>query len=297
LSKVKDDPSFIENRRKELQFFINKLYFHEQIGKSEEFKHFINYSIFDDKYYENLPKKFSYPECQKVENEKGYWSKGVRKFSNYFSKSKDNQKSEYEKNILLRGEEFKSKTTEYMNLLKEIKTLYETADEEMNEYKTISNNLLYLKDNDSSYSKNENDINKIKFDELAELNNNFSVILSNNSTIYLSEIIDKLNGCILEVEGINRAIERYATYLKEYKKIQEIDVKNNSYVIEEKARAQNDKIEFEKSLGDDIQKYDKENKKIYEEIIDSINMYIKTMAESNDEVFENSQYWSRNESN
>ena len=167
----------------------------------------------------------------------------------------------------------------------------------MNEYKTISNNLLYLKDNDSSYSKNENDINKIKFDELAELNNNFSVILSNNSTIYLSEIIDKLNGCILEVEGINRAIERYANYIKEYKKIQEIDVKNNSYVIEEKARAQNDKIEFKKSLGDDIQKYDKENKKIYEEIIDSINMYIKTMAESNDEVFENSQYWSRNESN
>ena len=297
LAKVKDDPSFIENRRKELQFFINKLYFHEHIGKSEEFKHFINYSIFDDKYYENLPKKFSYPECQKVENEKGYWSKGVRKFSNYFSKSKDNQKSEYEKNILLRGEEFKSKSTEYMNLLKEIKTLYESVDEEMKEYKIISNNLLYLKDNDSSYSKNESDINKIKFDELVELNNNFSVILSSNSMIFLSEIIDKLNGCILEVEGINRAIERYATYIKEYKKILEIDVKNNSYVIEEKARAQNDKIEFEKSLDDDIQKYDKENKMIYEEIIDSINMYIKTTAESNDEVFENSQYWSRNESN
>ena len=184
-----------------------------------------------------------------------------------------------------------------MNLLKEIKTLYESADEEMKEYKTISNNLLYLKDNDSSYSKNENDINKIKFDELVELNNNFSAILSNNSKIYLSEIIDKLNGCILEVEGINRAIERYATYIKSYKKIQEIDVKNNSYIIEEKARAQNDKIEFEKSLDDDIQKYDKENKKIYEEIIESINIYIKTMAESNDEVFENSQYWSRNESN
>ena len=297
LAKVKDDPSFIENRRKELQFFINKLYLHEIIGKSEEFKHFINYSTFDDQYYDNLPKKFSYPECQKVENDKGYWSKGVRKFSSYFSKHKDNQKSGQEKNILLREEEFKSKSTEYMNLLKEIKTLYESADEEMKEYKTISNNLLYLKDNDSSYSKNENDINKIKFDELVELNNNFSAILSNNSKIYLSEIIDKLNGCILEVEGINRAIERYATYIKSYKKIQEIDVKNNNYILEEKARAQNDKIEFEKSLDDDIQKYDKENKKIYEEIIESINMYIKTMAESNDEVFENSQYWSRNESN
>ena len=84
LAKVKDDPSFIENRRKELQFFINKLYLHEIIGKSEEFKHFINYSTFDDQYYDNLPKKFSYPECQKVENDKGYWSKGVRKFQVIF---------------------------------------------------------------------------------------------------------------------------------------------------------------------------------------------------------------------
>jgi len=296
LAKVKDDPIFIENRRKELQFFMNKLYFHEIIGKSEEFKHFINYSTFDDQYYDDLPKKFSYPECQKVENDKGYWSMGVQKFSSYFSKPKENQKSELEKNILLREEEFKSKATEYLNLIKEIKTLYEAAEEEMNEYKTISNNLLYLKDNDSSYSKNENDINKIKFNELVELNNNFSVILSNNSTNYLSEIINKLNCCILEVEGINRAIERYITYNKEYKKIQEIDVKNNKYVIEEKAKAQNDKIEFEKSLDDDIQKYDIENKKIYEEIIDSINMYIKTITQNNDEVFENSKYWS-NESN
>ena len=32
LAKVKDDPTFIENRRKELQFFMNKLYFHEIIG-------------------------------------------------------------------------------------------------------------------------------------------------------------------------------------------------------------------------------------------------------------------------
>lgn len=297
LAKVKDDPIFIENRRKELQFFMNKLYFHEIIGKSEEFKHFINYSNFDEEYYDNLPKKFSYPECQKVENDKGYWSMGVQKFSSYFSKPKEDQKSELEKNILAREEEFKSKITEYMNLIKEIKILYESAEEEIKEYKTISNNLLYLKDNDSSYSKNENDINKIKFNELVELNNNFSDILSNNSTNYLSEIINKLNCCILEVEGINRAIERYITYNKEYKKIQEIDVKNNKYVIEEKAKAQNDKNEFEKSLDDDIQKYDKENKKIYEQIIDSINCYIKSITQNNEDVFENSKYWSINESN
>ena len=74
-------------------------------------------------------------------------------------------------------------------------------------------------------------------------------------------------------------------------------MKNNKYVIEEKAKAQNDKIEFEKSLDDDIQKYDKENKKIYEEIIENINMYIKTLIQNNDEVFENSKYWPINDSN
>ena len=41
---------FLENRRKELQYFINKLYFHEEISKSDEFKRFLN-SGFDEKYY------------------------------------------------------------------------------------------------------------------------------------------------------------------------------------------------------------------------------------------------------
>ena len=56
MAKVRDDPTFIENRRKELQYFINKLYFHEQIGKSEEFKRFLNNSTLNEQYYDNLQK-------------------------------------------------------------------------------------------------------------------------------------------------------------------------------------------------------------------------------------------------
>ena len=291
MAKVRDDPTFIENRRKELQYFINKLYFHEQIGKSEEFKHFINYSTFDEQYYDNLPKKYFYPECEKVNNDKGYWSKGVEKFSSYFSKPKENKQSEFEKNILNREEEFKFKITQYNDLLKEIRILYETSEEEMNEYKIISNNLLYLKDNgSSSKSKNEEDINKTKFNELINLTKNLSDILSSNSIDYLSEILDQLNYCILDVGGINRAIERYINFIKEYKKIKEINVKNNKYVIEEKAQADIDKNEFEKSLLEDIQKYDKENKNKYKEIIEKIIMFIKNINENNDKVFENSQF-------
>ena len=42
----KEDPINVENRRKELQYFLNRLYYHEEISKSEEFKRFIN-STFD----------------------------------------------------------------------------------------------------------------------------------------------------------------------------------------------------------------------------------------------------------
>ena len=212
------------------------------------------------------------------------------KFSSYFSKPKDYKKSELEKEILNREKEFENKDIQYNNLLKEIKVLYETAEEEAKEYKILSNNLLYLKDNSSTkYAKNENEYNKIKFNELINLNQNFSEILENNTLELLTEIIDQLNYCILDVQGINRAIKRYIEFIDKFKEIQEINVKNK-YIMEEKEKAKNDKNEFEKSLYDDIQKYDKEKSQIYEEIIESIIKYLKNVNENNDEAFQNSNF-------
>ena len=290
-NKLIFDPIFEENRRKELQYFINKLYFHEQIGKSEEFKQFLYYSIFDEEYYNTLPKKYFYPVCEKYKNDKGYLSIGMEKLSGFFYKPKDYKKSDLEKSILDREEEFKNKDTRYNDLLKEIKALFDTADEEAKEFKIMSNNILYLKDNSSTMYKNkENDNIKNKFNELVNLNKNFAGIIENNSIVYLSEILDQLNNCILDVEGINKAIERYIKFNDDFKKIQEINVKNNKYILEEKEKAKNDKSEFEKSLYDDIQKYDKENNKIYEEIIQKIVFYIKVVNENNDEAFQNSNF-------
>ena len=294
-SKVENNPAFIENRRKELQYFINQLYFHEQIGKSEELKQFLYYSIFDEQYYSNLPKKYSYPECEKVYNNKGYFSIGMQKVSNYFYKSKESKKSDLEKDILNRKEEFINKDIQYNNLLNEIKILYETTqgeEGEVNQYKILSNNFLYMKDNNcNKNAKNENEYNKSKFNELININQSFSEILENTSLVFLNEIIDQLNYCILDVQGINRAIERYIEFNDEFKKIQEVSVKNNKYIMEEKERAKNDKNEFEKFLHDDIQKYDKKNGQIYEEIIEKIIMYIKSVNENSDEVFQNSNFF------
>ena len=292
-SKLENDPAFIENRRKELQYFINQLYFHEQIGKSEEFKQFLYFATFDEDYYKNLPKKYSYPECEKVYNNKGYISIGFTKVSSYFYKPSESKKSDLEKDILGRKEEFINKDTEYNNLLNEIKTLYETTqgeEGEVNQYKILSNNFLYMKDNNSNKSfKNENEYNKNKFNELININQRFSEILENTSNVFLNEIIDQLNNCILDVQGINRAIDRYTKFNEEFKNIQEVSSKNK-YILEEKERAKNDKNEFEKCLYDDIQKYDKKNSQIYEEIIHKIILYIKTVNENNDEVFQNSNF-------
>ena len=262
-SKIQDDPSFIENRRKELQYFINKLYFHDIIGKSEEFKRFISYAVFEGEYYENLPNKYSYPECERLKNEKGYFNVGWEKVSGYFSKPKEVKKSEMEIKILNREEEFKNKLIIYNNLLKEIKMIFDATNEEVKELKIISNNILFLKDKSSpSYVKKEKDYNKNKFNELVNLNKEFAEILDNKNIEFLSRLIDQLNYCILDVEGANRAIERYNAFNNEYRKIQSINVKNNRFVLEEKAQIENDKNEFEKNLNDNIKKYDKENNKI-----------------------------------
>ena len=291
IEKFQKDPAFIENRRKELQYFINRLYFHDQIGKSEEFKQFISYAIFDGQYYNNRPKKYCYPECQKAINEKGYINKGLSKITGFFNKPKDVKKTELEKIITNRESEFRDKFYQYSLFLREIKTLFDTTNDEKKEYETFSNNLVYLKNSESpSHKIEDNNYNKNKFNELANLNKNFADILENNNVEIISVLIDRLNYCLLDIEGIVRAIERYNAFNEEYRNNQEINVKNNKYIIEEKARNENDKNEFEKNLYDDIKKYDKENNRIYEEIIDKIVFYIKKINESCEEAYHNSYF-------
>ena len=303
LTKFKDDPIFIENRRKEIQYFINKLYFHDQIGKSEEFKQFINSSTFDEQYYNNLPKKYHYPECEKLNNSKGYWNIGVGKITSFFPKSKEERKKSEKENFLLKREdEFKKKYEEYTNLLKEIKILFECADEEIKEYKIVSKNILYMKDKkpnqndknllykkDIKLSQNESQDNKIKikFNELINLNKTFAEIIEKHYIIYLAETIDQLNYCILDIEGINRALERYKKYLEEYKTIYEISEKNNKYVLEEKNNAENDKKEFEDCLYIDIIQYDKEINDTYINVIEKVTLYLKVINEENESAVKN----------
>ena len=286
--KFNEDKIFLENRRKELQYFINRLYFHEEISKSEEFKHFIN-SVFDPQYYDNLPKKYSYPECEKVNNDKGYFSLGINKIKGFFGNAKVHNQSEGEREILKREEEFKNKVNKYNDLLKEIKILYESVEESKKEYKIISNNFLYVKGDNNKDLENDEDNCKNIFNELIDLNQNISKIYEDNTKNYLMDIMDQLNYCILDVEGINRAIERFNNFIKEYEKVN--NTKNaNKYVSIEKSKIEKDKDEFERILLNDLKKYDKENEQIYELIIQKLIFYIHKINEEELKAFNNTSF-------
>ena len=104
MAKLYDDQIFLEQRRKELEFFINEINSHEIIGKAEETKKFLNDVNFDKQYFDSLLKRFNYPEIsEKIKENKGIISKGMEKVSdlyNYFIGNKsqtDNQREETKK--------------------------------------------------------------------------------------------------------------------------------------------------------------------------------------------------------
>ena len=124
---------------------------------------------------------------------------------------------------------------------------------------------MYLKgNNNKDYEKEEEYKNNLS--ELIDLNQNFSNIYGNNNKNYLLDLIDQLNYCILDVEGINRAIERFNNFIKEYEKVKNTK-SSNKFVAEEQSKIEKDKEEFERFVLKDLKKYDKENKHIYEDIM------------------------------
>ena len=284
----KEDPINVENRRKELQYFLNRLYYHEEISKSEEFKRFIN-STFDAQYFDNLPNKYSYPESFKANNDQSYWNFGIKKIKGLFSNTKEHTQSEKEKQILSREEEFKNKSTKYSDLLKDIKNLYENVEATKNEYKLISNNMLFLKDDKNKKDDNDDEDYKNNFNELIDLNKNLSEIYDNNTKNYLVDIIDQLNYCILDVEGINRAIERFRNFIKDYETVKNAKAVNK-YVSEEKSKVEHDKEDFEDNILQDLKKYDRENDFIYEQIIEKLINYIKKINEDGLKAFNETNF-------
>lgn len=295
MAKVYDDQVFIEQRRKELEFFINEIYSHDVMGKSEELQKFLNGANFDKQYFNSLLKSFDYPETLKKINEnKGIITKGMKGVSdiyNYFvgnKTQKDNQR-ENAKKIFEKTENLDKKLEKYNSIYEEIKIIYKSFIDEREEKKFMINNLLFMK-NEGNY---ENNSVKNKFNELVELNQNYNFQKSDKFLqTFEAKIVDALNFCILYLNGEQKAIKRYKNFLENYTEIinyQKQEKDSNKIDIEQN-NIKTDIETYENNLLKEIEKIEDKTNKEYENIIHTLIMSLKDSTGEFVELYENSNF-------
>ena len=295
MAKVYDDQVFIEQRRKELEFFINEIYFHDIMGKSEELQKFLNGANFDKQYFNSLLKSFDYPETLKKINEnKGIITKGMKGVSdiyNYFvgnKTQKDNQR-ENAKKIFEKTENLDKKLEKYNSIYEEIKIIYKSFIDEREEKKFMINNLLFMK-NEGNY---ENNSVKNKFNELVELNQNYNFKKSDKFLqTFEAKIVDSLNFCVLYLNGEQKAIKRYKNFLENYNEIinyQKQEKDSNKIDIEQN-NIKTDIETYENNLLKEIEKIEDKTNKEYENIIHTLIMSLKDSTGEFVELYENSNF-------
>ena len=295
MAKVYDDQVFIEQRRKELEFFINEIYSHDVMGKSEELQKFLNGANFDKQYFNSLLKCFDYPETLKKINEnKGIITKGMKGVSdiyNYFvgnKTQKDNQR-ENAKKIFEKTENLDKKIEKYNSIYEEIKIIYKSFIDEREEKKFMINNLLFLK-NEENF---ENNPDKKKFNELVELNQNYNFKKSDKFLqTFEAKIVDSLNFCILYLNGEQKAIRRYKNFSENYNEIinyQKQEKDSNKIDIEQN-NIKTDIETYENNLLKEIEKIEDKTNKEYENIIHTLIMSLKDSTGEFVELYENSNF-------
>ena len=295
MAKVYDDQVFIEQRRKELEFFINEIYSHDIMGKSEELQKFLNGANFDKQYFNSLLKCFDYPETLKKINEnKGIITKGMKGVSNIYNyfvgnkTEKDNQR-ENSKKIFEKTENLDKKIEKYNSIYEEIKIIYKSFIDEREEKKFMINNLLFMK-NEGIY---ENNSVKNKFNELVELNQNYNFKKSDKFLqTFEAKIVDSLNFCILYLNGEQKAIKRYKNFLENYNEIinyQKQEKDSNKIDIEQN-NIKTDIETYENNLLKEIEKIEDKTNKEYENIIHTLIMSLKDSTGEFVELYENSNF-------
>lgn len=295
MTKVYDNKTFLEQRRKQLEFFINEISFHSNIGKSEEIKKFLNGANFDDKYFKSLLPLFDYPETsKKIKNSNNIVTatiKGASYLYKYFTGIKgQNNESENSKKIWDIIKNLDKKIEKYNKAFEEIKNIYNSLIEENKEKKFMMNNLLFLKNEESTI---QNNIDKKKFNDLIELSQKYdferSELLLKN---FEQNIVNTLDYCILYLYGEQDAIERYIEFLEKYKEIINYKKQENDdkriYIEQENIKRDIDR--YESKLLEEIYKIENRTEGEFEMAIHSLIVSFKDSSEQFVDLFQNSNF-------
>ena len=294
MTKVYDDPIFLEQRKKELEFFLNEIYSHEVIGKGEEIKKFLNDAEFDTYYFKSLLKIFDYPETlQKINENQGMINKGIQGISslyNYFIGNKSQiEERKGTKQIFEKTKNLGEKKAKYKSVLIEIKNIYEAFKEENEEKKGMVNNFIFLQNEKNE----ENNPDKKKFNDLIEIYQNYDFKKSESLLkVFEEKIIDPLNFCILYLNGEEKAVKRYKDFLEQYNNV--INYKNqekdNNRIILEQHNIKQDIDNYEDNLLKEIDRIENKTNKEFEIIIHILIITLKDSTEEFNELFKNSNF-------
>ena len=294
MTKVYDDPVFLEQRKKELEFFLNEIYSHEVIGKGEEIKKFLNDAEFDAYYFKSLLKIFDYPETlQKINENQGMINKGIQGISslyNYFIGNKSQiEERKGTKQIFEKTKNLGEKKAKYKSVLTEIKNIYEAFKEENEEKKGMVNNFIFLQNEKNE----ENNPDKKKFNDLIEIYQNYDFKKSESLLkVFEEKIIDPLNFCILYLNGEEKAVKRYKDFLEQYNNV--INYKNqekdNNRIILEQHNIKQDIDNYEDNLLKEIDRIENKTNKEFEIIIHILIITLKDSTEEFNELFKNSNF-------
>ena len=291
LAKVYDDKIFLEQRKNELQYFLNEIYIHKIIGKSEEIKHFLN-GKFDKQYFKSIGGYFDYSRCINKINNVGLINQGVNGVTsllNYFTgkKTQENSERENTKKIISKSETTNKKIEKYSLTMNELKTFHEALKEEFKESKFICNNLLFLKRENNI----ENDLEKKNFNNIIEINQSFdNEIYDEFLTFFENEIIYPLCCCILDLEGEKRAIDRYNKFLADYNNIINYKTKEDNEILEEQIKIKKDIELYEETLLQEIDRVEEKNNKIYDDIIHRLSIFLNNHTEVTINKYKNSYF-------
>ncbi len=215
--KINQDQEFMKRRRKQLKFFLNYLYSHQQINKTEEFQKFLNDAIFDEKYFQEIESPFIYPETKKYYNSINSYNP-FELFKNLFKEPKNLSIDQSEIEI-----KFLSMIPFYNKMYEKISQMVQTVNNYYNirikskiNYNDLSRNLSIL--NLKKNFENNNDDNKI-FDDMTLLSKNLSDIENESNNELLLKVNEKLDEFMLILKGICGALERYEKYIELYKSV------------------------------------------------------------------------------
>jgi hypothetical protein len=189
------DEEFYENRKRQLNYYINYLANHEYLNETKDFISFINEAQFDEGLFLSDEGIYDFPHCAKVTDNMKSRIMGV--FSNLFGYKEEVRKmSDNEIQIKRMENHYKNVFKKYREILQNMMNYSKTIQSQSTEHRNLSKICYFLKD---TFMGNEE---KADFKNFHVYSNDLYVV---NRKYYVTIMLDLKNK--LEVRILNIGLQ------------------------------------------------------------------------------------------